>query len=213
MDAERVEWIAAFLNGATSILDLGCGRAALLLACLVRSPATRGFGLDNDPAMIELARAAAEDARLGERARFELTDLSTGDLVSSAEADAVMGIGVTHAFGSLRAQYRAMAAGQATEAVVGASIWERHPPDDLRSMFGRLPRDTVGLGMRATAAGWTVVDAGTSSEEEWDTFEAAWVAGVRSVGTAAAADFADRREALSRRYRGTLGFGWLLLRR
>ena len=68
-----------------------------------------------------------------------------------------------------------------------------------------------GLVSEAENAGWTVVETGLSTLEEWDAFESGWTKGVQTVGTDAATQFAMEREAEYQRYRGTLGFSWLLL--
>ena len=80
-------------------------------------------------------------------------------------------------------------------------------------MFGDLPAGPDVLAELAATAGWTVVEHGHSSLEEWDDFELGWIAGVRSLGTPEAMAFADQRLRDYRSYRGVLGFGWLYLTR
>ena len=219
MGVERADRIAEFLADSRSVVDLGCGRGEMLLHCLGESPATRGHGVDSDPDMIALARTAAASSALDDRVTFDVVDAVhqvttlAGDTASGAGADSVIGVGVTHVFGSVPDMLSAIATTGAARAVVGAGIWESHPSDELREMFGHQPRGIIGMGMRATSAGWTVLDASRSTPEEWNGFEETWTAGVRAVGTDEASAYADQREALSARYRGVLGFGWLWLRR
>ena len=62
--------------------------------------------------------------------------------------------------------------------------------------------------------GWQVVSLELSSQDEWDAFERGWCDGVRSLGEPAADTFADQRWAeYTGRYRGLLGFGWLVAER
>ncbi len=70
--------VAEALRGSDApLLDLGCG-----LGLLAQTLASAGIdldyrGVDNDPAKIDSARAAADRAGLG-RARFEVADLAAG---------------------------------------------------------------------------------------------------------------------------------------
>lgn len=80
--------------------------------------------------------------------------------------------------------------------------------------MGRLPQGSAGLASMVEARRWTVLDAALSTRNEWDAFEGGWVAAVRSVGTPAAHGFADERaREYHDRYRGVLGFCWLVLSR
>ena len=68
--------VAHFAGGAgpNSVLDLGTGSGALLLAALDQWPRARGLGLDASPAAVAIARANARRLRLDERAAIALGD-------------------------------------------------------------------------------------------------------------------------------------------
>lgn len=57
-----------------SVLDLGCGTGALLLAALAEYPAAWGLGVDRAPAAASLAAANATANGLADRARFVCGD-------------------------------------------------------------------------------------------------------------------------------------------
>lgn len=60
--------------GPASILDLGTGSGALLLAALDQWPRARGLGLDASPAAVEIARANARRLKLDQRATIAIGD-------------------------------------------------------------------------------------------------------------------------------------------
>ena len=57
--------------GPRSVLDLGTGSGALLLAALDRWPDATGIGLDSSEAAIRIARGNADRLGMGDRARIE----------------------------------------------------------------------------------------------------------------------------------------------
>ena len=61
-------------SGPASVLDLGTGSGALLLAALDQWPVARGVGLDASPAAVEIARANARRLGLDDRARIAVGD-------------------------------------------------------------------------------------------------------------------------------------------
>lgn len=61
-----------------TILDLGTGSGALLLAALSEWPGARGLGIDRSEAALEVARGNAEALGLGGRADFQLGDWTDG---------------------------------------------------------------------------------------------------------------------------------------
>jgi release factor glutamine methyltransferase len=64
--------------GPASVLDLGTGSGALLLAALDQWPQAHGLGVDRSPAALAIARRNAGRLRLGERARFQQGDWAKG---------------------------------------------------------------------------------------------------------------------------------------
>ncbi len=69
---------AACAVPAATILDLGTGSGALLLAALSEWPAATGLGIDRSAAALAIARANAERLGLAPRARFHLGDWGAG---------------------------------------------------------------------------------------------------------------------------------------
>ena len=61
-----------------TVLDLGTGSGALLLAVLAEFPRARGLGIDRSPAALAVARGNADRLRFGRRAAFALGDWGTG---------------------------------------------------------------------------------------------------------------------------------------
>lgn len=61
-----------------TILDLGTGSGALLLAALSEFPRARGLGIDRSPAALAVAKGNAERLGFGRRAAFELGDWGAG---------------------------------------------------------------------------------------------------------------------------------------
>lgn len=73
-----VEAVLAKLDGrreeALSILDLGTGSGAILLALLSEMPSTVGIGIDICPGAVRVARANADRLGLGDRAKLAAGD-------------------------------------------------------------------------------------------------------------------------------------------
>lgn len=81
------------------VLDLACGPGSVATRVLHRFPRARCIGVDHDPALLRLARAAADDAGLGPRVRFADADLGDAGWVSAldgARPDAVLSSTALH---------------------------------------------------------------------------------------------------------------------
>jgi 2-polyprenyl-3-methyl-5-hydroxy-6-metoxy-1,4-benzoquinol methylase len=83
---------AAKLKAGGRAADIGCGQGWAAIAIASAFPGAEVWGLDNDPASIEDARANAEAA--GERVRFECADASA--LADHGPFDLVMLLEVLH---------------------------------------------------------------------------------------------------------------------
>lgn len=80
-DSETLIEAAVEYFGAASpgtILDLGTGSGALLLAALAQWPKATGLGIDASPAALEIASTNAEALGFQQRARFALGDWAKG---------------------------------------------------------------------------------------------------------------------------------------
>jgi len=64
--------------GPRTVLDLGTGSGALLLAALAEWPRTKGLGIDASPAALAVAHNNADHLGLSDRARFQLGDWGAG---------------------------------------------------------------------------------------------------------------------------------------
>jgi release factor glutamine methyltransferase len=66
------------VSGPRTVLDLGTGSGALLLAALAQWPAATGLGIDASQAALEIAKANANALGLEPRARFALGNWAEG---------------------------------------------------------------------------------------------------------------------------------------
>lgn len=217
LSSERAERLVDRLGAVTGerpvVADLGCGWGAMSRLVASRLTGATVVGVDLDESSIGRARARAEEASLGDRVRFEVADAADWDGPGDP-LEAVLCVAASHAFGGTAAMFSRLAELVPTgAAMVGDGLWQSPPDDWCREAFGEPPTGLDGLVAEAERAGWTIVDADTSTLDEWDEFEGAWIDGVRSVGTPVARAFADERAADRDRYRSVLGFGWLVLRR
>lgn len=214
----RAEGFADRMNqlSVESLVDLGCGRGELVRLLAGRLPVLEALGIDNNPQLVAEANQLAVEAGLTQRVRFENADAAqwTPPVDAPRPANAVVCIGASHIFGGSTEMFDRLAElVPSGAAIVGDGLWETTPDDWCRETFGDMAAGLSGLTAKAEGAGWTVVDAATATLEEWDEFELGWIGGVRAVGTTDATTFADARQSDYTRYRGVLGFGWLVLSR
>lgn len=191
-----------------SVVDLGCGRGELALLFAQQMPNARVVGLDTDEDLIQRAQAAALASGLDNRVTFELSDATT----NQHKTGAAFCIGASHMFGGLEQTLQALKSAGHELLLIGDGFWQSEPSEWCRETFGELPAGMNQLRKVATDTGWCVVHSDKSSLEEWDHLEQGWTAAVRSVGTPEATAFADKREEeYQTKYRGVLGFGWLVV--
>jgi hypothetical protein len=133
----------------------------------------------------------------------------------AGRADAALCVASAHALGGLGATLdRIGELVPAGRLAIGEGCWQRPPDAWCEQVFGPLPDGPDGVAEAAGARGWQVVSLEISSRPEWDAFERRWGEGVRMLGEPAAEAFADARWAEYRdRYRGVLGFAWLVAER
>jgi SAM-dependent methyltransferase len=206
--ADLVERLALAPGG--HVLDLGCGRAELLLRIVAGHPGTTGTGVDTDRAALDRARARAAALRLLDR-----VDLVEADATAFGDrGDVVLCVGASHAWGGTDAALAALAGCLQPGGLLlhGEGFWAAEPGDEARALFGDLPAGLEGLTAAAGRAGLRIVHADASSAAEWDAFESAWRDGLLRSGRQEAVAFArERRREYEQVYRGVLGFGWLVL--
>ena len=68
--------VEAKLTEGGTVADVGCGHGASTIIMAQAYPRSRFYGFDTHAASIEHARQAADDAGVGDRARFEVADAS-----------------------------------------------------------------------------------------------------------------------------------------
>jgi SAM-dependent methyltransferase len=202
LSEERAAQLSAFVIEVQPgvVLDLGCGRGEFLLQVLAGNDDVRGIGVDLNDEALTAARAKAERHGLSQRVTFVEADARAYE----AEADVVINIGASHAFDGLAPM---LAAFKSRRAIVGDAFWAAPPDPWCTETFGDLPEGLEAVREIASAAGWQVAGTDTSTIEEWDEFETNWRRGVEPR-------FAALRKAeYEQRYRGVLGFAWLVLDR
>ena len=199
---QRATQFAAGLPAGATVVDLGCGRAALLALVVDAVADGRGIGID-------LVVGASPHPRVG------LVEGDAAGWRSPEPASGALCVGSTHVLGGWGAVWAYLAGWPSLDRVLVADVvWVDTPGADALDRFGALPAGAPGAAALAEEAGWTVTACDTSSVEEWDEFERSWGDGVRALGTAEAVAFADQRWDLYRtEHRGVLGFAWVTAQR
>jgi cyclopropane fatty-acyl-phospholipid synthase-like methyltransferase len=227
LDAAVLEQVIDRLGLAPDrrVLDVGCGKATLLVRIAERTGAA-GTGVDINPAFLAEGRALAE--RRGVPGLVTLIEREASGLdASSGPWDVGLCIGSTHALGgypdTLRALARRVRAGGSL--LVGEGFWKRPPdPEYLERLGAREDEMTTHEGNQATAEaeGLAVADAWVSSDRDWDRYEELYARAVETfVATHPddpdAVEMRERirrwRETYRRWGRDTLGFALYLMER
>jgi cyclopropane fatty-acyl-phospholipid synthase-like methyltransferase len=189
------------------LLDLGCGFGEWLRTALTVVPGGSGVGVDlSEPALVEARRRAAG---LGERLRFERADVTTW---AGGSFDAVLCVGVSHAFGGLGPTLDAVRGHlrPGGRVLLGDAFWEATPGPEALDAIGDLP-SIGGLLDRVQEHGFQPGFAHISTAAEWDRYEWSWTGALTEWALEEADDEAlelartHRREWLAG-YRGQLGF-------
>ena len=160
------------------VLDLGCGKAEILLRIVERFPDVRATGLDNSSAILAEARRQAE-SRVPEAKVFLLEqdvreyapDPGSFDLVVSTGGVAFRG-GVG---GTLAVLAGFVASGG--KLLFGEGYWREEPSAEYLVALGAAReelKDYEGTIQAAVEAGLDLKRAVTSSIEDWDAYEDAW---------------------------------------
>ncbi len=162
------------------------------------APAIGVVGIDRDADQIAAAQASSQ-------ASFDVGDIAAWQ----TPADTIVCVGATHAFGGTVDAISTLAPRARRQLIVADAAWMGEPDDWCRATFGELP--TVDdVADTAAQIGFASLDLSTSALDEWDEFEQGFIAGIRSVGGDDAQYFADLRSEEYARYRGVLGFAWLI---
>jgi SAM-dependent methyltransferase len=212
-------------RGPTRVLDVGCGKGALLVSALERWGGT-GLGIEPNPAFAAEARART-DERLGS-GRVRIVDSEFFfDGLRHERFDLVICTGALHAFGGWDAALRGIAPllEPGGHALLGPGYWRRPPAPEYLASTGIAADEMEPLADildRAAAAGWRRLAVHESTPAEWDEYEHAYAASVRSWCDAHADDaetraFRSRIERWTDAYvrwgRDTMGYALVLLAR
>jgi cyclopropane fatty-acyl-phospholipid synthase-like methyltransferase len=215
------------LEPGAHVLDLGCGKAEVLLRIVERYPDVRATGLDRSPAILAEARRQAE-ARVPEsRVMLLEQDVREYDpepgafdlVVSTGGVSFRGGVG-----GTLAVLYGFVAPGG--KLLFGEGYWREEPSAEYLVALGAAReelRDYQGTIEAAQDLRLELKRAVTSSVEDWDAYEDAWARnGERYAdaheGEEGVAELREWVAAGRERYqalggRDTLGFALLLFER
>ena len=212
------------LEAGRRVLDVGCGKGALLVRIAERYGAG-GLGVDINAAFLAEGRALAE--RRGVADRVELRETEASRLGGESVFDAALCIGSSHALGGYRPALRALTQRVRPRGylLIGEGYWRREPaPEYLERLGATADEMTTHEATTETGAaeGLEPRGAWVSSERDWDRYEELYA---RTVETWVATHPDDRdapaarerirlwRETYRRWGRDTLGFGLYLFAR
>ena len=207
------------------VLDVGCGKGAMLVRALERWGAT-GIGIEPNPAFAAEARALAEQRLDSGRVRIIERDYRL-ELVEGERFPLVICTGALHAFGDGGAVAPGLEELLAPggHALIGPGYWRQRPTRDYLEITGIAESEMDPLDQlleRVRRAGWRLLAVHESTPAEWDEYEHAYAANVRAWCKANprdpdAAAFRARIDRWADAYvrwgRDTMGYALLLLQR
>ena len=202
--------LAAFVDrsdlaSGDHVLEIGCGKAALLVSLLTRWPGATAEGFDRNPWFLEDGHAAAAAAGGDVVRRLSLieTDVPAALIADRAVAMTVA-MGATGVYeGSQAATVAGLAAAtrHGGTVVFGDGLWIREPSAAGLRAFGMSVDELVdgvdGFAALGLAAGLEVLDVEVVSDAEWDAYETAYAEGIASWA-AAHPDDPDQDEFVAR---------------
>lgn len=161
------------LAAGSSVLDVGCGRGAILVDLLARH-GLRGTGVDRDPEVLATARTAAEARGCADR--LTLIEAPALEVAFDTPFDLTLCIGSSHALGGHRTALEHLArwTRPGGHALWGEGFWRKDPePAYLDAIGGSMDElsthhDNVTA---ARARGWSVVWSAVTSDAGWDRYE------------------------------------------
>ncbi len=166
------------LEPGAHVLDLGCGKAEVLLRIVERYPEVRAIGLDTSPAVLAEARRQAEErvpeskvSLFEQDVRDYAPEPGSFDLVVSTGGVAFRG-GVG---GTLAVLSGFVAPGG--KLLFGEGYWREEPSAEYLVALGAAREELKDYGGTIAAAedvGLDLKRAVTTSVEDWDAYEDAW---------------------------------------
>jgi ubiquinone/menaquinone biosynthesis C-methylase UbiE len=213
------------LSAGDRVIDVGCGKAALLVD-LARRFGAIGLGVDINAAFLAEGRSLAE--RHGVAASVTLMETEASRLnVQPASFALALCIGSTHALGGYPETLRALAhlVRVGGHVLAGQGYWKRAPDDEYLERLGATVDEMTtheGNIAAGIAEGLEPAGAWTSGDDDWDRYEDLYADMVeRHVdehpedpdAPAMLERIRRWRETYRRWGRDTLGFGLYLFRR
>jgi hypothetical protein len=176
------------LSPGDQVLEIGCGKAALLVALLARWPDATAEGFDRNPWFLADGRAAAEAAGGDVARRLSLVETDVpGALIADRGVAMTVALGATGVYDGSQGGTLAGLAGATRPGgviVFGDGLWIREPSLDGLRAFGMARDDLVegpdGFAALGLELGLEVLDVEVVSEAEWDAYEAAYAEGIAS---------------------------------
>jgi len=167
------------LHSDSLILDVGCGRARVLLD-LIEQNGAQGIGVDPHSGAMDHANAEALHRGLGERAELKQQDF-TREEFQEQKFDLILCIGSSHAVGTSSEAIEAFAGLLKTggHLLLGEGYWKQTPPQDYLDFLGckeeeLLPHQATGkLGI---VHNLSCISDRETTQEEWDAYEGTYAA-------------------------------------
>lgn len=230
LSAGKAAWLVGLLGlgPAARILDIGCGKGALLLDAVQRY-GCRGVGVDPNPHFLTEAKRHADEDGVLSHLTLHQAPLAEVESMPALQQpfDAIFCLGASQAVGRYRdlLAYAHARLGPRGKLLVGDGYWKRPPAADYLAVLGAAPDEFgthAGNLAAAFASGYHVLATATASEDEWDAYEGLYCRGrtrfaLEHADDPDAAELLERaqrwHEAYLRWGRETLGFGYYLLQR
>ena len=219
--APRLERVLALLDldPGERVLDIGCGKGAVLLQVMERFGA-HGVGVDTNAAFLEEARRHAPGPVRTGSLELHATDAAQFPLAPGSYG-AILCLGATGALGGYREALRTLkpALRPRGQLLVGEGFWKKEPDPAYLNATG-IPReemtDHAGVVRLAQDEGWIPMYATASSPHEWDEYEGLYARAIERHlldhpddpdAAAMRTRITNWRDAYLRWGRDTLGFG------